>query len=273
MSNESAPTEPSPSPFDDEPTVEVAASGAAATKPRLSIMHLMIWTAMSGVMMGFYNLTESLQTDRPSKSITEWINSPINLALRTVASMAGGANLCGVLLLIDRRRRGIRFPVEPGEWLLVWQGIGTIIGLTMYLALTTTRILVDEGYVWSTIYQLVSSMIVIAEYMFPWLLCKDNRDWRRFFFTATVLSFLSMFMMLANIALPVVLIPFNPMGPIRWVAVGVGMLMFACAIGGDIRRRTSRSWVHWVGVVTLSLQFLGSQGWYIYWMISRPELF
>jgi hypothetical protein len=242
-----------------------------ATAPRLSIMHLLIWTALSAVFMGYFNLVMRLQPDSMPRAITDWINSPANFAFRTVGSMASGAELGGVLLFVARRWRGLRFPVQPGEWLLFMGGITSLLGMVSYLSLMVTRETLGVGEFRTAAYSLIICLFGIAEYMFPWLGCKDSRAWRWFFFTATVLAFLTLFMTLVGIAFRGALLQLPQPGLIHWIAIGFAAVTFAIAVIGDLRRRTSRGWVHWVGVVALSLQFLNQQASYIYSVISPPK--
>jgi hypothetical protein len=233
MSNESAPTEPSPSPFDDEPTVEAAASDAAATKPRLSILHLMVWTATSATVLAVQRYLGGINS-----TLTTF-----EAIYRIGFGIYGGVVVGGVLMWIARVRRHERFPVEPGEWLLLIQGWSVIL-LAIISVLKVHMHQIEHEY---KLFPL--AFLVIG--LWPAFCCRQGRAWRWFF------SVLALFY-----CTPLILL--YPVEANVWAAVGM-MRIFAAiasilmgfstlsligAVATDLGKGIQRGWVHWVGVMT-----------------------
>jgi hypothetical protein len=85
----------------------------SSPEPRLGILHLLVWTACVAVYCG---LAQSL-------GLNERNPDAFDMTLSVLRSLGVGAALGGVLLWAARRRRGLAFPVHPGEYLLVVKGI------------------------------------------------------------------------------------------------------------------------------------------------------
>ena len=101
-------------------------------QPRLGIIHLMVWTACVAVYFSINRLfypDELLQTD--PLFLVFWVGEGIVL----------GAALGGLLLFVARRCRGLPFPTQPGEMLLVLSGVNA----AMYLLLALLFLLIREG--------------------------------------------------------------------------------------------------------------------------------
>ena len=106
-------TTPSDSRFD-------GAARAEPPKPRLSILHLMVWTGLIAAMIGLFRGLCLLLPRSPSAG---------EMVVLSLLAVYSGMALGGIVLLALRRFRGMRFPTEPGEWLLVVQGCLVLCGL------------------------------------------------------------------------------------------------------------------------------------------------
>src|SRR5688572_16096748 len=89
----------------------------------LSVFHLLVWTALAAVLLALRDLVDRLQPPWVRNIVGDWTELPIAIGLRTVQAMTGAASFGGLLLWISHRRRGLAFPVQPGEWMLVMLGI------------------------------------------------------------------------------------------------------------------------------------------------------
>jgi hypothetical protein len=149
-----------PSPFDDEP-VEVAAPAAGKlVKPRLSILHLMVWTATSAAMMAVYRPFGGIDA-----KLTAW-----EIVYEIGYCIFGGIVAGGVFMWAARAWRREPFPVEPGEWLLVMQGDTVILLATMsVLDIPLQKIGEDM--------QLLA-LGFAALGILPAFLCRQGRAWR-----------------------------------------------------------------------------------------------
>jgi hypothetical protein len=257
-SADSATTQP------DELLVDAAATFLTPREPRLSIMHLMIWTATSAAMMAFFNLWTSLQSSSARASVAESLKSPVMMTMQTLWAMGTGAYLGGVLMFISRRLRGMRFPVQPGEWLMVTFGIGNLVNLTVYLALMAMDNRDQSTFGGFIIFHSVRQLVHTAEFLMPAVMCKDSVAWRAFFWVATAVSLLALGLVLVGIVDEMSFFRFFQPGIFRGVTLGICALIFALAVIGDLLRRTNRAWVHWVGVVSLAVLSLSNEAYYIY---------
>src|SRR5262249_51934879 len=119
MSSEEIPR--APSPFDDEPVGAPSTPAEKSANPRLSILHLMVWTATSAVMMAVMRMPREAEEEL----------STFVTAYRIGFAMYAGVVMGGVVMWIARWWRGVRFPTQPGEWLLVEQGATVWLTLVM----------------------------------------------------------------------------------------------------------------------------------------------
>lgn len=82
-------------------------------QPRLRILHLMAWTASVAVFFS---------ASRPFYTLLH-MESEANVELLWLLHGVGsGTALGGLFLCISRRHRGLPFPSQPGEWILVSYG-------------------------------------------------------------------------------------------------------------------------------------------------------
>jgi hypothetical protein len=257
-------------PLDDDPAVASAAATPPpfpAAAPRLSIMHLLIWTTTSAAMMAFYNLVMSLQRSSTHESAAEMLRTPVMMTLQTLWAMGMGAYLGGALMFVSRRLRGMRFPVQPGEWLMVTFGIGTVINLFVYLAVMAAVDRDRSGMHWFFIFHSARQLVHSAEFLIPALLCKDRLAWRAFFWVSAIVSLLSLGLVLVGFIDEMSFFRIFQPGIFRWFFLGLCALIFLLAVVGDLRRRTPRGWVHWVGVASMAVLFVSNEAYYIYMII------
>jgi len=92
-----------------------------APPERLSISHLLVWTATSAVLLGYQRAMASFSGDQTVVS---------NLITLCYAPLFG-AGLGACLLSVWRLANGgPRFPAQPGHWLLIVGGVAGLISLT-----------------------------------------------------------------------------------------------------------------------------------------------
>ncbi|HEV3025049.1 MAG TPA: hypothetical protein VGX76_21405, partial [Pirellulales bacterium] len=100
-------------PSEAEPGNPFAATdGPDGQPPRLSIQHLMGWTAATAVYLGISRTiwADSLATQKAD---------PFSMFLWVAWSPVDGAFVAGLLLFVIRRLRRQHWPLHPGDWLLV----------------------------------------------------------------------------------------------------------------------------------------------------------
>lgn len=89
-----------------------------APQERLSISHLLVWTATSAVLLGYQRAMASFSGDQTVVS---------NLITLCYAPLFGAGLGACLLSLWRRANGGPRFPVHPGHWLLI---VGGVTGVT-----------------------------------------------------------------------------------------------------------------------------------------------
>src|SRR5436190_17187642 len=88
---------------------------------RLSIAHLMLWTLGSAISLGLYRAITLAQ--RPDDRLTV-----VSQVFALIYCLPAGARIGGVLLFAWKTLKGDRsFPTQPGHWLLVVEGISTLL--------------------------------------------------------------------------------------------------------------------------------------------------
>jgi hypothetical protein len=241
------------SPFDDEPIV---ASEAATQSidisiiPRLSILHLMVWTGISAAMMALLQL--------PSEAANRL--SSFESAYRIGMAIYGGVVVSGLVLWIAWRRRGIPFPTEPGEWLLVVQGAIMLVAIAaIYVAnQDPAAMLVLAIGVFLTIAGI--GVVPVSYY-------RQSTLWRVFFGAlalAYALPLVSLAIAFTGVFILVAVLGFAFLGITGLVAV-----LFVVALISDLSHRTVRGWPHWAGVISFFLFGLFHVALWIAAIVSR----
>ncbi len=162
---------PSPAPPDAPDSPEpTAPTSNRPERPPLGILHLMVLTACVAVVSGIN--TSGVVPNRREKLDAD--TGRLGVAVGAVYSIGGGAALAG-LLLLTRRRRGLAFPEHPGEYLLVFTGVGSV--LDMVVRAVFLQFFEPSM---SGVYSLLSlAALGIIGVVFFWALaCVDNPRWR-----------------------------------------------------------------------------------------------
>jgi hypothetical protein len=202
-----------------------------AEPPRLGISHLLVWTTCVafylGIMRSFWLLSP------------EQLETPIFFRIIDgLYGMGSGTALVGLVLFAARRYRRIRFPVYPGEVLLVALGASTVLGLMktmlIWFALPESDLLSLQ---WLRLIDLVSGLGNALIYFIAAVRVKVTR-WRTYLATVVVVSALHG---CALFRLPWAIIPYIVTSPLPSLVLAVVVLM-------DVIQRKKYPWTHWVGV-------------------------
>jgi hypothetical protein len=249
-----------PSPFDDEPVGAATPPAEKSAHPRISILHLMTWTATSAAMMAVLRL--------PNEAAEKF--SAFETAYRVAFAMYAGVVTGGVLMWIARRWRGMSFPTQPGEWLLVEQGATVLLTLvTVFLGEPADRARGPAPFVLMATYLcgLVGIALVPAlRYRPPKMESPpvgprdaqgialvpprpDGSDaWQIFFWVLVGLYALPL------ISTSSLILGKDVIGLSILLLLGLlltATVVFLVAVVTDYRRRIPRGWVHWTGVWSL----------------------
>jgi hypothetical protein len=219
------------SPFDDEPAGTAALPAEKLIKPRLSILHLMVWTATSAGMLAVLKMFGWT-------SGTFSFQDGYNIGF----SMYGGVVVGGIVMWIARRCRGVRFPAEPGEWLLVEQGAAVLWVLFVSLLLESAHHSSPQA---EMVLALGAAGFLIIG-LTPAILFRKGRLWRCVF-GALALLFATTFAFT---------IPggFDGLAVFAYAAFWsmlVVIMFVGAALVIDIKHKSRRGWAHGVGVAAL----------------------
>lgn len=218
---------------------------------QLSIGLLMLWTAMTALLLGFNRATS--QPSNGELGILPFLMSFVASPLIAVGMSAW------VLMLWRLFTDGPRFPSQPGHWLLLLFGFTGVAGLLVrtmiMISLATHRGLGNAhlgiNFIASVLALIVSVAAIVA--------IRDR--WRILFFIGAASRCLFMLLMLL-LSLDFQLVSWI-MFANHLLAWAFGLVMLGLAIA-DLRQHDRRDTLHWTGVIVV--------GGYLIYMTAMPAL-
>lgn len=239
-----------------------AAMTSAATEPpriRLSILHLMLWTLGSALILACFRALGSPSEELP-KEIAE-LQPFYHLAY----SLTLGAQVGSVLLFAVRRlNRQFGFPAQPGHWLLLVEGISAMLMLAGYgLFLLCFDAESANVYLFFAL-QIPNVMASAIGYGLAFTRTALDSPWRPSLGTIAVIYCLQMCLY----AVSACMLSW-PMNGGTWHRIWelpqncLGLALGVAVLGGsfaDWRNHAERDFLHWAGIVTfvgnIIVQFL-----------------
>ena len=215
---------------------EVSVEPNSGTRPaepeRLSITHLLIWTALSAVLLAI---------DRATSQLPHLETSAFGQMIAFIYAPLFGAGVFALLLAAWRATNGgPRFPSQPGHWLLVISGIQSLLHLSIGLIVAVAQL----GVSW----ELLQLGRLCEELACGTLLVLAIRDSRRSWRVAFVCGLISYVFSLAGTALMQFgVFDFSPEreeGYLHWLT----LLVCLCAVFDDCLTRAPRDYLHWMGL-------------------------
>jgi len=219
----------------DEPAPEQpgdpSPSGATDPTPPLSILHLLVGTAcMAMYLSAFLGLMRLLNALQPGPNA-----APLQSARGVLLGVVLGLSFAGLVLLIARRRRGLRFPVHPGEFLYVSCGLDAVATLVIIGV-----IMVIQSYGASAVSMLF--WLIAGGYNIPALVVSVWALWqareRRW-----LLVWLSIPL---DVGIELLLVLFGDATALS--RVPLSSLVCTATLLADRREWGRRPWSHWLGV-------------------------
>lgn len=205
-------------------------AGLPDSPPKFGIGHLLLWTACCAAYLA---IVRAIAVDEPGF---------VGFLILLLLAMIEGASWAGLAIFISRRFRGVRWPIEPGEWLLAIFGARLLVEAALKSVLSetfdhdvlilmgaTSCLLIVPAFsrhlavMWRICFCLMA--VVYALPVFSTCLAIWLRD-----------PIPNMFVLRANILLEVV------QRPILSLAV---LAIFAIY---DLRSRSRHGWLHFVGL-------------------------
>lgn len=217
------------------PAIDPFASDAnlpEGSTSRLGILHLLVLTACVAVSL---SLSKFLL-----QSLGQGEFTGVQAALHAFRAIGAGATMAGLLLWIARRRRGLSFPVYPGEYLAVAHGVITVTWLFGCCLAVGTGASFEQ--IWFRVYFMAA---IGGGLMFYAALARLTiKRWRVFFqFKLVVLGMVLCCHGFGGYRGSTMLFLLEPL------VTAVAVLMLGMILWIDHRQRKHVPWTHWLGVV------------------------
>ena len=214
-------------------------------EPPLRIVHFMLWSTVSAAVL---SVMLQLRAEQIEQMLgREWLV----YGLYALQAMVSGAGVSGLLLGAYRRLRGRRFPVNPGQWLLVANGLLTLWGLSYWavvnwldgpgLGAFGSRI--NTEAVKELLFAL-NFAVIASVYTLGWLFTPDPSAWRSLFQSLILMHAIAAFVYLFDSAY------YHPRRSLYvqgGLAALTGLGLIICVRTGD-RTNGPYGWLHWTGV-------------------------
>jgi hypothetical protein len=223
--------------------------------PRLSIVHLFLWTTITAVIMA---LGRSVFLRQQAEFESDGVHA-LSIAHWYMMSALYGLICSGLIVAVCRKRRSPTVRLEPGERLLVVRGISFVVQMATYALMNL--LFGTESYN-VEMYVAIQAISLSADLALSvWAVVRTDRQpaWRRFFAIAGIAAVANLVLMGGTDAF----IWLSWATVIFYVMVVIECVLLVLAIRGDRARSMTRNWLHWFGVFT----FIFSTGFFVIWDI------
>lgn len=229
---------------------------------RLSIGHLMAWTACSALFLAVYRLVDASAADGEFR------------AIRTVShvfySFMSGASVASLAVLVHRRVNGWKYPIFAGHWVLTVLGVTGLFYGVNFLLTHLIELLEDadmlaeplrNGRINYAAYTLVS--FAAAALFGSLLFVRIPLRWKVYAVLAALAAAIQTIAMLWLALLPSTSGAFDLMSLTAYLTIAKSIPLSICLIQ-DLRDRVSYDFLHWTG---LGVAFMGV-ALTIYWQFA-----
>jgi hypothetical protein len=200
---------------------------------RLSIAHLLVWTALSAVLLGVDRATSQLPHVEPSSfgRLISFIYAPLF-----------GAGVSALLLTAWRLATdGPRFPAQPGHWLLVISGVQSLLHLGTFLI----QAVVQAGFGWELLLAGRFVEELTCGTLFVLAIRESHRLWR-ITFVAGLIGYCLGLLLTVGACFKL----FHPENlHVEFVIHWIVLTVCAFAVADDWATHNSRDYLHWTGLV------------------------
>ena len=236
-------------------------------QPRLQIIHLLLWTAGTALVLATWRHGVDAYQEYPSA---------IRLLMLVQLVFHGpleGAAVASLGVWAYRARKGIPFPVSPGEWTLVVYGVKAVawaVMATLWRGLFGSLSLPHEG-VSLTVWLVLLSCIHLLEaglFLTATVHVRTAPAWRLFLAGQAVHAVVAgwrwaIFGLNTQLYFPVLQFLEQAAALIANAIACICFVLLILAVVRDWRQRTPRGWMHWVGVVTALVSMVMGAAWIV----------
>ncbi len=225
------------SPPDENPQGD---SSAARQPPRLGIRHLMLWTAMTAVVLGMQRVA----------SYRSPMQNEYVLFYGILWPMLTGGQLAGLIILTAWRYRRLSFSLQPGEWLLLVTGLSSTVTLLLSWPLVIFFDTVgSEGWTaYLYVYGWLMAVFLCGIDFLPAWKVRDSRPWRVFFWIIFIRIVLGTLLRLTALLSPMMLAETFLRAISFYILPYAPVVILGVVLWTDHRARRNWRWTHWVGI-------------------------
>jgi len=208
-------------------------------QPPLGIIHLMLWTACAAVC---FSLASAFDLEFEPTDGVEGIVLPVAHGVGTSAALAG------LLLAAARRRRGLPYPGQPGETLLLLLGVGAAMSMIQGVLLYAQGgpYMGSQGVLYSG-FMCFHLLFLAVIYVIAAVRTKVPR-WRWFFAARIVAPVLCTVLPTALFRFSTIhwytILSCSPHVLLAAFLIGIAAKDFREHVSGRVRYR----WTHWLGI-------------------------
>jgi hypothetical protein len=203
---------------------------------RLSVIHLLSWTTVVAVLIA---ITGRLSQSQPQQGGLEIFRNIFSCALWGIA-------ICSLFLIFTRRWRGLPFPVEPGEWILVTSGFSDLIHLAAWAVWNSLSRHTYYANLWP--FQIGQWLMLLPDL---WAIhCVQPRRWKGFFWASLLLGLTWALVMQAQL--------FGAYSQFQFASAALIILTVSLPWRTDRREGIDRGWLHRVGLAFAYLSALNA---------------
>lgn len=201
---------------------------------KLWVVLFVVWLVLTGLLIGLYFKTGKR---RPPS----WPTMSEVIPVFAISSVSGWILTVPICIVVSAKRSRV-WRLEPGEWLAIALGWGTLVILAIHFT-NAYRLRHDHPGFVSEVTMHITLMVQAIPFAIAAIMMRNRPWWCGFFLTIAGLM----------------LVRFFPYVGAVVVLVGLPLMvvLFFTTIVMDVRQREPRSWLHWSGVVTMALLLFG----------------
>ncbi len=226
------------------------------TPPRLSIAHLLIWTAVAAVLMKLSSVLWDNQVLNNYLENASQVERIFSLGVGAIMYMTHSAGLVGMGVILLARIRGAKGRLQPGHWLLVIY--------TLYYIVQALHMSRVPGLAYT--YFFIRMAILVGPSLWAAFLSRGGRHW-------TVALCLLPAIELGKIGLMII---WSRFFSLQTLAIIPGLIYYAAsglvvltAVSIDLYKGERRDWLHWTGAAMVAVEVLVGAGSMLLYLIVR----